>query len=101
MGTDIISQIMTRPGLTISITSEELLSFSRSIIQEAEARIKKANDAKANEVWLSSAEARAKIGVSVATLSRWAKRGKLHPKRLGAALLFSEAEILAVINGRQ
>lgn len=99
MTEDIITQMMGRPGLTISVTSEELMAFSKTLISEAEKRIKDAAEAKSKEIWLTSAEACQRTGISLATLGRWANRGKLHPKRKGAIRYFSEAEIQAVKEG--
>lgn len=100
MDKDIITQMMTRPGLTIAVTSEELMEFSRSLITAAEKRIRDAAEAKSKEIWLTSAEACQRTGLSLATLGRWTNRGKLHPIRRGAIRYYSEAEIQAVKDGK-
>ena len=96
MNKDIISELMTRPGISITVTSEDLLIFSEKLIQKAENRIKKENEAQANERWLSTAEAKEMTGLSVSTLTRYAKRGILTTRRVGSALLikYSDLKIL-------
>ena len=97
MNRDIITELMSRPGLSITVTSEDLLIFSEQLIQKAEDRIKKANEAKANERWLSTAEAKEMTGLSVSTLTRYAKRGILTTRRVGSALLFKYSDLKKIL----
>ena len=101
MNKDIISELMTRSGLSITVTSEDLMIFSEQLIQKAEDRIRKANEAKANERWLSTAEAKVMTGLSVSTLTRYAKRGMLTTRRVGSALLFNYRDLKQILNGNK
>ena len=99
MKANVITQ-MARSGITIAVTSKELLSFSEDLIRAAEERFRKNYEAKAKEVWLSTAEAKQVLGVSASTLYRYVQRGILHPRRIGNALLYPKSEILAILNGQ-
>ena len=97
---DIITQ-MARSGITIAVTSKELLTFSEDLIRTVEERFRKNYEAKAKEVWLTTAEAKQMLGVSASTLYRYVQRGILHPRRIGNALLYLKSEILAILNGQR
>lgn len=101
MDTNLISQIMGDPRMAVLITGQELFSFSQYVARETEERIRIAKEARDNEVWLSTAETKKMLNVSAATLYRYAKREKLHPRRVGRALLYSRAEIQGIMNGQR
>jgi hypothetical protein len=92
---------MSRPGIALTITGDELIAFSKAIVNEALRAFMQISETKAKETWLTSAEASLMMSVSVSTLSRWARKGILHPRRLGANYRFLEAELRTILDQRK
>ena len=99
---DFLSEIMSRPGIALmTVTREDLTTFSKALINEALNAFMQITEAKAKETWLTSAEASVMMNVSISTLSRWVKKGILHPRRLGANYRFRESELRAILEQRK
>jgi len=48
---------------------------------------------------LTATEAAAELGVSVQTLMRWERQGKVHGRKLGRSWFFNRADIDALLSG--
>jgi len=89
--------ISENPQVSITVKGEDLADFARTVADEAAEAVLQRQD----EKLYTRAEIIEKLGVSEATIWRWAKSGILTSRRIGNRVYFPENSIKDLIkNGR-
>jgi len=99
---DLIQLAEQYPGLTISVTLDDLLTAGRTLADELLDSIVQTHDerpapAKEEDELLTKEETRRKLGVSVTTLWRWAQDGYLTPIKVGVQVRYRLSDINAIL----
>ena len=99
---DLIELAEQYPGLTISVSLDDLLSAGRTLADELLGSIVQTHDklpapAKEDDEFLTKEETRKKLGVSVTTLWRWAQDGYLTPVKVGVQVRYRLSDINAIL----
>ena len=99
---DLISLAEQYPGLTISVSLDDLLTAGRTLADELLDSIVQTHDnhpapAKEEDEFLTKEETRKKLGVSVTTLWRWAQDGYLIPVKVGVQVRYRLSDINAIL----
>jgi len=99
---DLISLAEQYPGLTISVSLDDLLTAGRTLADELLDSIVQTHDnhpapAKEEDEFLTKEETRKKLGVSVTTLWRWAQDGYLTPIKVGVQVRYRLSDINAIL----
>jgi excisionase family DNA binding protein len=99
---DLIQLAEQYPGLTISVSLEDLLTAGRTLADELLDNLVQTHEelpapSKDEEELLTKEEARKKLGVSVTTLWRWAQDGYLTPVKVGIQVRYRISDINAIL----
>ena len=99
---DLIQLAEQYPGLTISVSLDDLLTAGRTLGDELLDSIVQTRDehpapAKVEDELLTKEETRRKLGVSVTTLWRWAQDGYLTPVKVGVQVRYRLSDINAIL----
>ena len=99
---DLIKLAEQFPGLTVSVSLEDLLTAGRTLADELLDNLVQTHDelpvpSKDEEELLTKEEARKKLGVSVTTLWRWAQDGYLTPVKVGIQVRYRISDINAIL----
>ena len=99
---DLIQLAEQYPGLTISVSLDDLLTAGRTLADELLDSIVQTHDehpapAKEEDELLTKEETRRKLGVSVTTLWRWAQDGYLTPIKVGVQVRYRLSDINAIL----
>ena len=99
---DLIQLAEQYPGLTISVSLDDLLTAGRTLADELLDNLVQTHDelpapSKDEEELLTKEEARKKLGVSVTTLWRWAQDGYLTPVKVGVQVRYRLSDINAIL----
>lgn len=99
---DLIQLAEQYPGLTISVSLDDLLTAGRTLADELLDSIVQTRDehpapAKVEDELLTKEETRRKLGVSVTTLWRWAQDGYLTPVKVGVQVRYRLSDINAIL----
>lgn len=99
---DLIQLAEQYPGLTISVSLDDLLTAGRTLADELLDSIVRTHDehpapAKEEDELLTKEETRRKLGVSVTTLWRWAQDGYLTPIKVGVQVRYRLSGINAIL----
>lgn len=99
---DLIQLAEQYPGLTISVSLDDLLTAGRTLADELLDSIVQTHDerpapVKEEDELLTKEETRRKLGVSVTTLWRWAQDGYLTPIKVGVQVRYRLSDINAIL----
>ena len=99
---DLIQLAQQYPGLTVSVSLDDLLTAGRTIADELldsldRTVVAQPAPAKEEDELLTKEEARKKLGVSVTTLWRWAQDGYLTPLKVGVQVRYRLSDINAIL----
>ena len=100
---DLITLSEQFPGLTVSVSLQDLLSAGRTLSAEIIDRIADTRDATLitpveKEELLTREETCRKLGVSETTLWRWAQNGYLSPIKVGVQVRYRLSDIAAIVS---
>lgn len=100
---DLISLSEQFPGLTVSVSLEDLLSAGRTLSAEiidyiAQNRDEVLTSTKEKEELLTREETCKRLGISETTLWRWALNGYLIPIKIGVQVRYKLSDINAFIS---
>lgn len=99
---DLIQLAEQYPGLTISVSLDDLLTAGRTLADElldgiVQTRDEHPTPTKEEDELLTKEETRRKLGVSVTTLWRWAQDGYLTPVKVGVQVRYRLSDINAIL----
>ncbi len=88
-----------QPNLKVELTSEDLLRFSNSLIEQARIQSQEglATQQK-EEKYLTRAEAGRKLGVCDTTLWHWNKRQYLKAVKIGRKVMYKLSDVEQILN---
>lgn len=86
------------PGLSIQVAAADLRAIVAGMVQGEQAKITKALEAHREKPTMSRAEVARALGVTTATLWRWAKDGYLTPVKIGSKVLYRASDIEQMLN---
>ncbi len=98
MKQDLISLAEQYPGLTVTVTLDDLLTVGRKLTAEILDHLDEHRDTVAvlpenNEKLLSKEEVMERFGVSRSTLWRWSQIGYLKPVKIGVGIRYKANDV--------
>ena len=94
--TEILQQC---PDITLNVSANDLRELFHEWRAEAEANRKREQETRQAEALLTTAEVKAKLGVSSTTLWRWQNSGYLTPCKMGRKVLYRQSDIDLLLKG--
>lgn len=86
------------PGVSILVAAADLRAVVAGMLQRERAKIAEAIEAHREKPTMSRAEVARALGVTTATLWRWAKDGYLTPVKIGSKVLYRASDIEQMLN---
>lgn len=88
------------PGITISMSAEDLKKVVNGMVNDERTRIQNAIETNREKPTVTRKEAARLLGVALPTLWKWAKSGYLIPVKIGTKVLYrySDIEKMLTIN---
>lgn len=102
---DLIQLAEQYPGLTISVSLDDLLKAGRTLCSEifdyiSDTRVESSPAAQPAEELLTQWEVMDKLGVSRSTLWRWSQIGYLTPVKVGVSVRYKTSEVEALASNK-
>lgn len=87
-------------GVSITISSSDLLLFAETLIQRTRVEVQKESHAIKTERMLEKKDVMELLGVCDTTLFYWRKKGYLKPVKVGNKVRYKWSEVSKVLEGR-
>ena len=96
-----LTTLRKQPNVTVSVTVDDLREFARVLLNEFSAEQKeRVEQEKHDQITLSTAQVRERLGVKNTTLWRWAKIGYLKPLKVGMRNLYRLGDVERIESGK-
>ena len=90
--------LQTNANISLTITLDDLRTFSNELIQSTKKELEAEVIAQKNESYLTRLQTADFLKVDQATLWRWAKRGYLMPVEVGGKRMYRKSDLLRILN---
>jgi len=91
--------LQTNANISLTITLEDLRTYSNELIQSTKKELEAEVIAQQNESYLTRLETCDYLKVDQSTLFRWAKRGYLMPLEVGGRRMYRMSDLKRILNG--
>lgn len=88
-------------NIILQVSADDLKEVMRSFYQDEQARTEDAIRKHREQPTLSRKDVAKQLGVSLATLWKWATTGYLVPVKIGTKVLYRSSDVEAILNNKQ